>query len=601
MKRLGLCASKAGLCQLEPLLRCGELEAVAVPAGLIDADRPELLHDPAGHKAMLQQHWSELELLVGALAAGALVRMIAPLLRQKSQDPAVLLIADGGQTLLPLLGAHQGGGEREAARLAPLMQARLSHSGFSASQGRIALDSFGFGWGWLRGAGPWDQLMHRAARDEALEVAAETAQDLATSALLQPGPGQPLKARSTASADLVISCSSGSGCRWHPPQLWIGVGCERGSSLALLSQAVENSLQTVGLAPEAVAGLASLELKGDEPALLALAAEKQWPLKLFSSGQLREQQVPTPSEVVEAEVGCPSVAEASALMAAGKGAALRQAKAIYKNDGEGAVTVAIAEAATPWAPQRGSLQLIGAGPGALDQLTPAARSALASTQVWVGYSLYLDLLEPLRRVDQQRLEGQLTRERERCQQALELARQGIKVALISSGESGMYGMAGLALEHWLELPLQEQPRFEVHPGISAFQMAAARLGAPLMHDLCTISLSDRLTPWEVIEKRLQAAAAGDFVVALYNPRSHDRHWQLGRAVELLLEQRPASTPAAICRQLSRSDEGLQIHSLEELPLNQVDMFSLVLIGNSTTRHQQGRIVTPRGYPGAELN
>ena len=599
MKRLGLCASKAGLCQLEPLLRGGELEAVAVPAGLIDAERPELLHHPAGQKVLLEKHWSELDLLVGALAAGALVRMIAPLLSHKSQDPAVLLLADGGRTLLPLLGAHQGGGEREAARLAPLMQARISHSGFSASQGRIALDSFGCSWGWRRGAGPWDQLMHRAARDEVLGVAAEAGQDLATAALFQQG--QDLKPSGEASADLVISCSRGSGCRWHPPQLWIGVGCERGTTLALLGQAVETSLKTLGLAPEAVAGLASLELKGDEPALLALAAEQGWPLKLFNSGQLREQPVPTPSEVVMAEVGCPSVAEAAALTAAGTGAALRQTKAIYKKDGHGAATVAIAEAATPWAPQRGSLQLIGAGPGALNQLTPAAHSALASSQVWVGYSLYLDLLEPLRRVDQQRLEGQLTRERERCQQALDLARQGIHVALISSGESGMYGMAGLALEQWLALPLEEQPVFEVHPGISAFQMAAARLGAPLMHDLCTISLSDRLTPWEVIEKRLQAAAAGDFVVALYNPRSHDRHWQLGRAVELLRQQRPDSTPAAICRQLSRSNEALQIHDLEALPLDQVDMFSLVLIGNSTTRHQQRRMVTPRGYPGAKLS
>jgi cobalt-precorrin 5A hydrolase/precorrin-3B C17-methyltransferase len=600
MKRLGLCASHAGLCQLEPLLRLGELEAVAVPASLIDAQRPELLHDPAGPKALLLKHWSELDLLVGALAAGALVRMIAPLLSQKQQDPAVLLLADAGRMLLPLLGAHQAGGEREAARLAPLLQARIAHSGFSASQGRVPLDSFGWGWGWRRGGGPWDALMHRAARDEALTLNTEAAQDLATASLQQP-QGQPLQQSSTADADLLVSCNSGGGCRWHPPQLWIGLGCERGSSLPLLQQAVERSLSASQLAPEAVAGLASLELKGDEPALLALAAERQWPLKLFSAEQLKMQPVPTPSEVVAAEVGCPSVAEAAALVAAGHGAVLRQAKTIHKEDGHGAVTVAIAEAAMPWAPQRGSLELIGAGPGALDQLTPAARSALANAQVWVGYSLYLDLLEPLRRCDQQRMDGQLTRERERCQQALDLARQGIKVALISSGESGMYGMAGLALERWLELPAQEQPLFEVHPGISAFQMAAARLGAPLMHDLCTISLSDRLTPWDVIEQRLKAAATGDFVVALYNPRSRDRHWQLGRAVELLLQQRPDSTPAAVCRQLSRPDEALQIHRLDELPLDQVDMFSLVLIGNSTTRLHQGRMVTPRGYPGAELN
>ncbi|MEB3177167.1 MAG: precorrin-3B C(17)-methyltransferase [Synechococcus sp.] len=599
MKRLGLCASKPGLQLLEPLLQAGELDAIAVPAALLDPHRPELLHHRDGSQKLLAQHWQELELIVGALAAGALVRLIAPQLEHKQSDPAVLLLADHGQRLVPLLGNHQGGGERFAAKLAPLLHAEVVHSGFSATQQRIPLDSFGKGWGWRRGSGDWDQLMHQAARELPLTLAQQAGQAEAGAVLLQNHTL--LREAGAEAADLSIGSRSGPGCRWHPPLLWLGVGCERNSSLELLRQAVDSSLAAAGLAPEAVAGLASHRLKGDEAALLALAAERQWPLKLFAAEELAQQTVPNPSTVVAAEVGCPSVAEAASLLAAGEAAALLQAKTIYKRQGQGAVTLAISEATRPWAPQRGQLQLIGAGPGALDQLTGSARSALAAAQVWVGYSLYLDLLEPLRRCDQVRLEGQLTRERERCQQALELARQGINVALISSGESGMYGMAGLALEQWLTLPEQEQPSFAVHPGISAFQMAAARLGAPLMHDLCTISLSDRLTPWSVIEQRLKGAAAGDFVVALYNPRSRDRHWQLGRAVELLLEHRPASTPVAICRQLSRSDEQLQIHNLSSLPLEQVDMFSLVLIGNSTTRLQQGRLVTPRGYPGAELS
>jgi cobalt-precorrin 5A hydrolase/precorrin-3B C17-methyltransferase len=132
-------------------------------------------------------------------------------------------------------------------------------------------------------------------------------------------------------------------------------------------------------------------------------------------------------------------------------------------------------------------------------------------------------------------------------------------------------------------------------------MAAARLGAPLMHDLCTVSLSDRLTPWAVIEKRLQAAAIGDFVVALYNPRSQGRSWQLARALELLLEQRDPATPTAICRQLGRTDEAISLHQLAKLPVAQVDMFSLILIGNSSTKTQSGLMLTPRGYPGAELS
>jgi len=600
LKRLGLCASQAGLQQLEPLLRAGELDAIAVPAGLLNPQRPELIRHPEGPQALLREHWGELDLLVGALAAGALVRLAAPLLQDKQHDPAVLLLAGQGQALLPLLGGHSQQADALAEHLAPLLQASVIQSGFSSSQGLPALDAFGDAWGWRRGSGNWDELMHRAARGEALSLEANAGQPALRDWLL--ASDLPLTPTTSRSADLSLGSSTGPGCRWHPPVLWLGVGCERGSSLELLRGAVDRALQTAELAPEAVAGLASITLKNDEPALLALANERHWPLKFFAAGELKTQSVPNPSAVVAAEVGSPSVAEAAALCAAGAGADLRLEKQITRGlPGEGAITVAIAAAQQPWAPQRGHLHLIGAGPGALDQLTPAAQQALARSSAWVGYGLYLDLLEPLRRPNQVRFDGQLTKEKERCQQALELARQGVAVALISSGDSGMYGMAGLALEQWLALPSQEQPGFSVHPGISAFQMAAARLGAPLMHDLCTISLSDRLTPWELIEQRLKAAAQGDFVVALYNPRSRDRHWQLGRAVELLLERRPASTPAAICRQLSRSDEALQIHTLAELPLEAVDMFSLVLIGNSTTRFEHGQMVTPRGYPGAELS
>jgi cobalt-precorrin 5A hydrolase/precorrin-3B C17-methyltransferase len=591
--QLGLCASTAGLKQLEFLLACQELEAILVPTHLLDQQRPELLpHDE------LTRIWPKLNLLVGAMAAGALIRLIAPLLQNKNIDPAVLLISGNGELLIPLLGGHGAGGEQQANRLAPLLQANVVATGFSSSNGRIALDSWGLAWGWVKGLGPWDELMKKAARSESLEINNQNGQALALQQLKQ----QEVESQA---ADLVISAQLGFGCRWHPPVLWLGIGCERNSSLSLLQTSMENTLQQAGLAKAAVAGLASINIKGDEPALLALAAHEQWPLRLFEANQLAAIPVPTPSVLVEQEVGTASVAEAAALAAAGPEAKLVQAKLIYKCSSakaeKGAVTVAIAEAALPWAPQRGSLHLVGAGPGCIKQLTGAARSALAASQVWVGYSLYLDLLEPLRRPDQVRLEGQLTQERKRCQEALALACQGVTVALISSGESGMYGMAGLALEEWLQLPLENQPQFEVHPGISAFQMAAAQLGAPLMHDLCTISLSDRLTPWPVIENRLRAAALGDFVVALYNPRSQGRSWQLGRALELLLEARDPTTPAAICRQLGRTDEGITLHQLAALPVDQVDMFSLLLIGNSSTKTQAGLMLTPRGYPGSELS
>jgi cobalt-precorrin 5A hydrolase/precorrin-3B C17-methyltransferase len=233
-------------------------------------------------------------------------------------------------------------------------------------------------------------------------------------------------------------------------------------------------------------------------------------------------------------------------------------------------------------------------------MSGAASSALKRCTAWVGYKLYLDLLEPLRRPGQIRFDGQLTKEWDRCSEALELASQGAKVALISSGDSGIYGMAGLALELWLQKPEATRPHFQVHPGISALQLAAAKTGAPLMHDFCTISLSDRLTPWGVIEQRIQGAGLGDFVIALYNPRSKGRDWQLAKAREILLQHRQDTTPVAIARQLGRHDEEIRITTLGGLNPQEIDMLTVLLIGNSSSYSKDGRMVTPRGYPGAEL-
>ena len=247
--------------------------------------------------------------MVGALAAGALVRLVAPLLHHKQDDPAVLLLTGAGPTLLPLLGGHSQQADQLAEQLAPLLQASVLQSGFSSSQtarSRCVWENLG----WRRGSGDWDGLMHKAARGEALSLEADGGQPALSNWLL--ASGWPLAQTSSSSADLYLGSSTGAGCRWHPPVLWVGVGCERGSDLTLMSKAVDRALQTAQLAPEAVAGLASITLKNDELALLALASERNWPLKFFSADELNTQVVPNPSAVVKAEVGCPSVAEAAA-------------------------------------------------------------------------------------------------------------------------------------------------------------------------------------------------------------------------------------------------------------------------------------------------
>ncbi len=565
-------------------------------------------NDAPGPRASLQQQWPRARGFVVVGACGLVLRLVAPLLVDKHHDPAVVVLDPQGQFAIPLLGAHAAGAEALAERVAALLGGQVVRTGSSSGTGTLALDQFGTRWGWRRGpGGDWSALMQRAARDPSqlvlqqnqgircwLEL--EASRSLPPVQALAPSDGDPAN-------QLLITVQRGPGCRWHPPGLWLGIGCERHTSLALLERLVNQQLQGLNLAEEAIAGLASIDRKADEPALLELARQRNWPLRWLSAAALSAVAVPTPSAVVAAEMGTASVAEASALLAAGTGAQLLQAKVIERaNPGErGAATLAIALAKQQWAPQRGHLHLVGSGPGRLDLLTPDGRRALAEASVWVGYGLYLDLLEPLRRPDQLRLDGRLTEERQRCRLALDLANQGVSVALVSSGDSGIYAMAGLALELWLEQAGDARPSFTVHPGISALQLAAALAGAPLMHDFCTVSLSDRLTPWPVIEQRLRSAAAGDFVVALYNPRSRDRDWQLGQARAILLAARPASTPVVIARQLGRADEQVSLHTLGELPIETVDMLTLVLVGNSTSYCCDGRMVTPRGYPGAELS
>ena len=553
---------------------------------------------------LLQTNWIEGRRLIVVGALGAVTRLIAPFLKDKESDPAVLVLDAQGLQVVPLLGGHRAGGEQLARELAAALGGTAVITGDAATQGRLPLDSFGEIWGFRRSgdADAWRRLMIHQAQGRPIAVRQHSGSEhwracaSASTLAFTSGPD--------GTSELAIGPGiEAAPCRWHPATLWLGLGCERNTSHRLIERAVHQALENAGLAAEAVAGFGSIDAKGDEPALLALAKERDWRFRLFSASALAAVPVPTPSAVVEAEMGTASVAEAAALLAAGEDGRLLQTKRILHAGPEeqGAVTVAIAEAALPFAPQRGELHLIGSGPGDLSLLTPDARRALSRCGVWVGYGLYLDLLEPLRRQDQVRLDGQLTRERDRCQQALSLAQQGAKVALVSSGDSGIYGMAGLALELWMELVDGSRPLFEVHPGLSALQLAAARAGAPLMHDFCTISLSDRLTPWSVIEQRLHAAAAGDFVVALYNPRSKGRDWQLQRAQEILLGHRPDHTPVVMARQLGRAEEQVTLHCLKALPINSVDMLTVLVIGNSSSTMEGGRMVTPRGYPGAELS
>lgn len=235
---------------------------------------------------------------------------------------------------------------------------------------------------------------------------------------------------------------------------------------------------------------------------------------------------------------------------------------------------------------------IGIGPGDEQMMTQQAATAIQQADIIVGYTHYFRYVENLI-AGKETINTGMKKERQRAQQAFEKAEKGKTVAVISSGESGVYGMAPLLWE--MKKERNSKVDVEVIPGISAMFAAAAKLGAPLGHDFCSVSMSDLLTPWERIEKRIEAAAVGDFVTAVYNPVSKGRFWQLMRLKEIFIRQRSSQTPVGICRQVGRVDESIEVITLESLDASMCDMFTVILIGNSQTQEFQGSMITPRGY------
>lgn len=240
------------------------------------------------------------------------------------------------------------------------------------------------------------------------------------------------------------------------------------------------------------------------------------------------------------------------------------------------------------------ITIAGLGPGSEQAMTAEVMQAIRSADAVVGYRGYMQAIEQLIPEQAVRVSSGMTEEVHRAEEALRLAREGLNVVVVSSGDAGIYGMAPLLFEMHAKGDYQGVT-LSVLPGISAFQVAASRFGAPISHDFCVLSLSDLMTPWSVIEKRIRAAAEADFVTAVYNPRSHGRYWQIHRLRELFLHCRDAATPVGIARNAGRPDESIRITTLGEFDPDSLDMFTIMLIGNSSTFLSGDRIITPRGY------
>jgi cobalt-precorrin 5A hydrolase/precorrin-3B C17-methyltransferase len=534
--------------------------------------------------------------IVGICASGILIRSVAPFLAAKQEEPAVVAVAEDGSVAVPLIGGHHGANTLARA-IAELIGGIAAITTAGDVRLGVALDEPPPGW-------------HIADPDKVKPIVSALLRGEPVSLVDETGCAGWLRAGAVRWAEqgnrrVVVTHRLGESetdaLVLHPPVLALGIGCERGCSAQEIAELARSALAEAGLAAGAVAAVVSVELKLAEPAIHSVAAEFGVPARFFPASRLLVE-TPRLSERSPAAfraTGCWGVAEGAALAATGPDGVLVAPKRKSRR-----ATCAIARAVQPIIAEaigrpRGRLAVIGIGPGDAGWRTPEGTAALAQASDVVGYSLYLDLLG-------RAIEGKschpsaIGDEEARVRLALDLAAAGGSVALVSSGDAGIYGLAPLVFEL---LDTEAKPEWRtidlrVIPGISAFQAAASRAGAPLGHDFCVISLSDLMTPWETIRARLEAAAAGDFVVALYNPRSARRQVHFAEAVDVLLRHRSPETPVFVGRNLGRDGEERRIIYLSELAGAAIDMLTIVLVGSSQTRRvdsDPARLYTPRGY------
>jgi cobalt-precorrin 5A hydrolase / precorrin-3B C17-methyltransferase len=537
----------------------------------------------------LKTGFAQYDAVVAVMAAGAVVRILAPLIAagHKSSDPAILVVDDAGRFVIPILGGHAARANALATELAEIIGAAAVITTATDVAGVPGLDALG--WpvsgdvsGVSRALLDGEKVTLASAHRWPLPALGENVVEVLGGALSVDRPAILISdlAQQPAGDGLVVL---------RPPSLVVGMGASRGVSTDEARRLLESALQDAGLAVESVVAIATAQIKGDEPGLVELARQLKVPLVTHSAAALSQVEVPNPSEVVRTAVGVPSIAEAAALLGAREcldgQSGQTAAELIVAKTASAMATVAIARHRP-----RGRLAIVGIGPGSRDLLTAAAKDELRRASVIVGLDQYVERIRDLLRPGTQILSSGLGQEEERAHNAVARARDGSAVALIGSGDAGVYAMASPALE-----VADESIEVVGVPGVTAGLAAAAVLGAPLGHDHCYVSLSDLHTPWPVIERRVSAAAQGDFVLLCYNPRSAKRDWQLGRALELVAEHRPPTTPVGVVRNASRPDQSSILTTLADFDPAVVDMYSLVVVGASQTRIVGGRMVTPRGY------
>ena len=545
---------------------------------------------------LLPAMWHQYSGLVFIMSSGIVVRAIAALIKDRKSDPAVVVVDENSEFVISLLNGHLGGANDLAREIASLLGAKpvitltaeinnLPSIDLWAAEKALVIED-------------WDQLPNVAARlmnDGVLRVYSENEIELPEVFLREADP---------ANADILITSyhrlefSEDDGrtrLYLRPRQLVVGIGCNRGISEAEIDEAVSRIFQENNLSKLSICLIATIDKKANEPGLVRFAEKCGVETRSFRAEEINKMKGIERSESVFQATGAYAVAAPSAMLAADTD------RLVIPKTKSGNVTVAAAQKKDRAA---GKLYIVGIGPGGNMHITQRARAAIKESDVVIGYETYLNLVPDLITAKEIITTG-MTQENERCKKAIELARSGKTVSLISGGDPGIYAMAGLVYEILSSADRSDEGHgvsteaddlvIEVIPGISALNASAARLGAPLMHDFVSISLSDRLTPWETIEKRLDAAAMADFVIVLYNPKSEGKNDQFNRAIEIINRYKKPETPVGVVKGAMRPGEDIIITDLEKVGNFPIDMQTTVIVGNSGTFVWNGRMITPRGY------
>jgi cobalt-precorrin 5A hydrolase / precorrin-3B C17-methyltransferase len=586
--------------------------------------------------AAVSRVWRNSGRLVFVMAAGIVVRSIAALLQDKKTDPAVVVIDEKGSHIVSLLSGHLGGANKLAREISRYIGGEPVITTSSDVNDLPSVDLWAEENGLIiDNPDVLPSVGTRLINNSSLHIYSE---------IEMAFPGSYIRDLKPDNADILItnrkkpealSDRERERLLLRPRNLVLGIGCNSGTSAQEIENVVRKSLDDRNLAFSSIHSIATIDKKADEKGLVEFSKKYSLPIKTFTPDELNLVKGVSSSEAAFRATGARAVAEPAALLA-GEADSLLLPK--QKN---GNVTLAVAEREdrnaiyvtcnefkkektraiesndafriSHHALRSGKIFVVGTGPGNAAHITPYARKAILESDVIVGYGTYLELIQELIR-GKEVLSTGMTQEIDRCRKAIELALTGRTVAVISGGDPGIYAMAGLVFELLRSrdplsvirneikdftpspiTPDASRITVEIVPGISALNACASRLGAPLMHDFASISLSDRLTPWELIEGRLEAAAMADFVIAIYNPRSKGRVEQIEKARDIILKYRNSDTPVGIVKGAMRENEKIIMTDLGNMTDHEIDMQTTVIIGNSNTYKWEGWMITPRGY------